>query len=116
MEYVFPSAVRHFSPIWVEEITPLKTGVGMLRLRLFHANYPEGVQDKVYDLRVVQRFDGHLLALRRSDGREDATVILESITREWFVHHFPNLRLRHDSDSSFTTELDRVTGRAPNCG
>lgn len=55
MEYVFPSAGRHFSPIWIDEITPLKTGAGLLRLRFFHANYPEGVRDKVYDLQVLQR-------------------------------------------------------------
>lgn len=111
MEYVFRSAERHFSPIWVQEIKPLKTGAGMLRLHFFHANYPEGVQDKIYDLQVVQRFVGHLVALRRSDGVADATVILEPITREWFAQHFPSMRVRDDPDASFATELDRLTGR-----
>jgi len=113
MEYVFPSAERHFSPIWVQEITPLKAGTGMLRLQLFHANYPEGVQDKLYELKVVQRFAGYLVALRRHDGVPDATVLLEPITRKWVGQHFPNLRLREDSEESFASELDRLTGRVP---
>lgn len=113
MEFVFRSAERHFSPIWLEEITPLKTGNGMLRLVFFHANYPEGVQDKAYDLQVVQRFERHLIALRRSDGVADATVILEPITREWCTQHFPQMRLRDKSDLSLASELDRATGRVP---
>ena len=111
MEYVFPSAERHFSPIWVQEIVPLKTGTGRLRLYFFHGNYSEGVQDKGYDLQVVQRFDRHLVALRRSDGIATATVILEPMTRAWLAPHFPHLLPRAGSDANLSVELDRATGR-----
>ncbi len=114
MEYIFPSAERHLSPIWVQEITPLKTGVGMLRLHFYHANYSEGVRDKSYDLQIVHRFKGHLVALRReSEDGVHATVLLQPMTREWFVQHFPGIRLRDASDATFATELDRVTERIP---
>lgn len=82
MEYVFRSAERHISPMWVEKVMPLKTGAGMLRLHFFHAKYAEGVQGKGYDLQIVHRFEGHLVALRKhSDGGVHATVLLDPKTR-----------------------------------
>jgi hypothetical protein len=113
MEYVFPSAQRHYSPIWAREITLLKTGSGMLRLQFFHANYPEGVQDKVYDLQIAHRFDTHLVALHREDGISLATVILEPITKLWFTQHLPNTRLADSPSVSLASQLDFLTGRIP---
>jgi len=65
---MFPSAERHYSPIWVQEFAPQKTGARMLQPHFYHANYPEGVQEKVYDLHILHRSDGDLLTLTHVHG------------------------------------------------
>lgn len=89
MEYLFSNGGRHYSPIWISDITPLKTGRGALRVRFYHANYSEGVRDKEYDLTVVHRAEVFLLGVRiDEEGTSMAPVILQAISQDWLRQHF----------------------------
>ncbi len=48
------------SPIRVDEV---KRGPrGRVRLGFYHAHYPDGVRDKVYDLRITEESQGGIVA------------------------------------------------------
>ena len=110
MEYIFQDAHRHYSPVWIEAVEPLKSGQGVLEVAFFHANYSEGVQGKVYQIRVHQRTAGYIVGARREhDGSVRGTVIFEAITPDWMRLHFPQYTI---CDSRpFSEELDRITAR-----
>ena len=44
-----------YSPIKVLCCEPLADGTRCMRLEFFHANYPAGVQDKVYTRQTIER-------------------------------------------------------------
>jgi hypothetical protein len=78
----------HLSPIYVNAIEPLKTGHGILRLTFFHANYPEGVQNKEYVLRVLHRGTFHLAAVK-TENEDQPLVIIFPLESDWIQTHFP---------------------------
>ena len=113
MEYVFRSAERHYSPIWVRTVEPQKSGEGLLTLDFFHANYAEGTRDKVYRLKIVHRAEGYLLALSKDDaGEVHGTVILEPITATWMNQRCPEEGRQIRKDFPFADELGRITARS----
>jgi hypothetical protein len=78
----------------------------------FHANYAEGVQDKTYDLKVVHRAEGYLLALRLNlEGEAVASVILEEATFEAVHDSFPDSARKVLVDKPVQESLDLLTGR-----
>lgn len=114
MEYILPDAHRHFSPVWIEKVTPLKSGHGVLEVAFFHANYSEGVQGKIYQVCVLQRTPAYLVGARQEpDGSTRGTLIFEVITPEWMALHFPNNPI--SAARPFSDELDRITARHPDC-
>jgi hypothetical protein len=42
MEYIFPNAQRHYSPVWIERVTALKSGHGVLEVAFFTQIIPKG--------------------------------------------------------------------------
>jgi len=54
--------VPYFSPIWVKEVTPRKTGKGILTLGFINTLYAEGVQDFTLDLRILKHEGGYLVS------------------------------------------------------
>ena len=62
----FHAQLRSYSPIKVRSIRQLKSGNRMFELGFYHANYPEGVQNKVYLLRTIERAH-HFLLTQRTD-------------------------------------------------
>jgi hypothetical protein len=112
MEYIFPNAQRHYSPVWIERVTAQKSGHGFLELTFFHANYSEGVQGKIYKVRVHQRTSAYLVGARQEhDGSTCGTLIFETITPEWMALHFPDNPI--STTRPFSDELDRITARHP---
>ena len=80
----------HRSPIYIFSCSPKKSGKNLLTIEFFHANYPVGVQRKVYDLRVIKRVLDYLIADRVSAADENLpTVILSDISFKWLKSHFP---------------------------
>jgi hypothetical protein len=110
MQVIFPSSGQHFSPIWIYEVIPQQTGKNRLKLSFWHANYPEGVQHKVYELHVLRRtsehtvnplHEGYLLAERKAEG-DKQLILLTAITTEWIETHF-----RKIPEGDLQTWLDR---------
>ncbi len=114
MECLFPSGERHYSPVWVSEVRPLKTGAGRLVVSFYHANYPEGVRDKVYELTVLHRAPGFVLSKNQTgEIGQERIVIFEAISGDWLRRHFPALGILANDEATLGRELDRLTGRDP---
>ena len=67
------------SPVKIIKVSPLKTGNGLLSVELFHAYYPEGVQFKKFDLRIVVRTE-HAVGGVDEDGR---LFVFSELNRVW---------------------------------
>lgn len=78
----------HTSPIYVERVTPLKTGKGEFKLTFFHANYPEGVQGKEYRLQTIYRGE-QMLILLSSEHSPPRFLHITPINKEWLQLFFP---------------------------
>jgi hypothetical protein len=78
---------HRYSPIRVEQVTPLKTGNRIFELRFFHANYPAGVQDKTYRLQTVHAGEEYILA-RSVDGDPPRFMLIHDIRSDWMRKHF----------------------------
>jgi hypothetical protein len=70
-------------------VEPLKTGQGLLEIDFFHANYPEGVQNKEYVLRVIHRASSHIAAVKMEDDQQPLVVVFPMAT-DWIKTHFPH--------------------------
>ena len=81
----FGREIRSYSPVRVDEITP--RGGRRFSLAFYHANYPEGVRDKVYELETIER--NRVFILARSLSHTPARLILiYPITGAWLREHF----------------------------
>jgi hypothetical protein len=76
-----------YSPIKVHQVKPAKTGNRTFALEFYHANYPEGVRDKVYQLQTIERGRSLLLAKSLEHNPPRFLQIYE-ITAEWVSRHF----------------------------
>lgn len=81
----FGVEIKSYSPIRIEGITP--KGGRKFGLQFYHANYPEGVRDKVYELQMVERNKKFILA-RSSSHHPIRWFLFYSITLEWLNGHF----------------------------
>jgi hypothetical protein len=76
-----------YSPIYVYGVVPMKSGKGVFELSFFHANYPEGVSDKVYALRTLHRGETYLLACS-IDHQPVRFLCIHRLTAVWARKHF----------------------------
>jgi hypothetical protein len=81
----------YFSPIFVQSVTPLKSGNNRLKLQFINAMYAVGAKDFEFDLQIVRRMPSHLIA-DLSDG--DRTAIISEINFGWIERFTPNLLKR----------------------
>jgi hypothetical protein len=70
-------------------LTPLKKGNSTFELEFFHWNYPQGVQQKVYRLRTLQR-GRHYLLSRSLDHDPVRLLLIYDISEDWVRRHFPD--------------------------
>jgi hypothetical protein len=87
LEMVFPSGERHVSPVYCYAAQPKKTGNARLDFEFFHANYPEGVNHKIYELRIFHRGPSFVLATR-TDDQSHSAVLLTALDESWMQLHF----------------------------
>lgn len=114
MECLFPDAHRHYSPIWIKAVMPQSGLDGRIDLEFYHANYPEGVRDKLYALRTLRRTSAYFLAEAFGPPEPDRRLILlEAITPTWLRAHFPELRITATNPATLAAELDLATARVP---
>jgi hypothetical protein len=81
----FGSEIRSYSPIRVDEITP--KGGRKFSMAFYHANYPEGVRSKVYELETLERNTAFILA-RSLSHSPVRLVLIYTITSTWLEEHF----------------------------
>ena len=98
------------SPIYIQEVQPLKTGKGLLRLKFFNAFYAEGVQDFTLDLKLIKRASNYLLADLPYDPERSA--VIGHVEFSWLELFCPSLIESHPpaSHSSVSIYLDSVFG------
>ncbi len=99
------SGEEHLSPIWIFACTPQTPRRKLLTLHFWHANYPAGVQSKSYELRVIRREAGYLLAERRGEPQK-TLVLLSEITGDWLRAQFGEC-----PDGDLQKWLERRCGR-----
>jgi hypothetical protein len=81
----FGSEIRSYSPIRVDEIRP--KGGRRFSLAFYHASYPEGVRDKVYQLETIERSATFILA-RSREHSPTRLMLIYFITSAWLCEHF----------------------------
>lgn len=81
----FGTEIRSYSPIRAEEITP--KGGRKFSLAFYHANYPEGVRSKVYELETIERNAAFILA-RSLSHSPVRLLLIYTITSTWLREHF----------------------------
>lgn len=70
-----------------------KDGSRSFDLSFYHANYAEGVRDKTYELRTIERTESFIFAKRRDDS--GLFVLLFPMSPDWLKEHF-SAALRDD--------------------
>ena len=86
-----------YSPIKVHDATPTLDGTRTLNVRFYHANYPEGVQNKSYRLQTLERGQTFLLA-RSHDHQPTRILLIYDIDGAWVARHFPGFVPPPDAD------------------
>jgi hypothetical protein len=107
MSVIFSHGEWHHSPVWINAVTPMKTGHQMLRIDFHHAAYSDGVQSKVYDVKVLRREAGYVLS-----DRDGLIVIWQKIDRAWIESKRFAYLVREMYDNELIGNyLDRRIGR-----
>ena len=83
----FDDGLRSFSPILVHAVSPAGGGKRLMELAFYHANYPEGVRDKCYNLRTIERTERFLLA-RSTEHTPTRLMLIYEISWDWLRRHF----------------------------
>jgi len=81
-----------YSPIRIKNIEPLSNGRREYILRFYHANYPEGVRDKEYKLKTVERGQTFLL-VKSIDHSPPRFLQIYEIDNDWMRRHFRGIEL-----------------------
>jgi hypothetical protein len=76
-----------YSPILVESVVPAANEQRCFELAFYHANYPQGVQNKLYSLRTLMRSD-HFILARSVQHTPTRDLLIYDITWEWLHSHF----------------------------
>lgn len=86
-------SVPYCSPIYVTNITPLKTGKSLIKLEFLNALYAQGVQDFCLDIRVMKRAKDYLVGdLVYSPGEDSGRVaVISYIEFQWVERFCPEL-------------------------
>lgn len=108
--YFGPRMTPYCSPVYIQNVTPLKTGKGVLRLAFFNALYAEGVRDFQVELRILKRASNYLLAELPDDPERSA--VIGHIEFSWLGAFCPSLVAAHPPSSfgSVQMYLDEVFG------
>ncbi len=87
---------RSRSAIRVDAVAPIQSGQRRFELSFYHANYPEGVRDKVYILQTLERC-GHFIMARSVDHSPVRLLFIYDISWLWLRSHF-GVQQPSDSD------------------
>jgi hypothetical protein len=85
---VAPNLRPYYSPIYVQAITPRKSGHGALTVLFINALYAAGVQKLEAHLLVLKRERTYLIAEIEDD--DDRAAIIGEISVEWLMDVLPH--------------------------
>jgi hypothetical protein len=95
-EFCAAAEFRSHSAIRVDAVAPARSGHRHFDLSFYHANYPEGVRDKVYSLQTLERGAQFILA-RSADHTPARFLLIYDISWPWLRSHF-GVQQPSDSD------------------
>lgn len=101
----FGTEVRHYSPILATSLSAPAKGSRCFDLSFFHAAYPEGVQDKVYTIRTIERSNHFLLGTVVGTSR---LVLFMALSDQWLNRHFDKQALSYLRSLQTDTAPDPV--------
>lgn len=87
MEGAHGADLHSYSPIRVTRIEPLGEQAGRFELSFYHANYPEGVRDKIYALKTIDHGE-HILLAESEDHEPTRRLLIYDISCSWMRGHF----------------------------
>ena len=101
----------YFSPIWVEEVTPRKTGKRILKVRFINVLYAAGVEDFSLDLRILKHESDYLVSeiVYSEQTTNDRTAIISHIEFEWIQRFCPEIWAARPPSSFSTAEQGNVS-------
>jgi hypothetical protein len=83
--------VPYFSPIYIYEVQPLKSGRSLLDIRFYNAFYAQGVQDFEKQLKILKRTSVYLLAELIEPSMEGERIcIIRDIGFGWLKNVNPS--------------------------
>ena len=94
----FAETIRSHSPIKVRRLMPESKGGRCFSLEFYHANYPEGVRDKIYRLRTIERNKEFMLAVS-TEHNPRRYLLIHPISVEWLKNTY-----RVDVESGMAAE------------
>lgn len=78
----FGGDIRVFSPIRVDGVKP--KGGRKFTLAFYHAIYPEGVREKIYELETIERNKNFLIA-QSTDHKPRRILLVYAVTASWLA-------------------------------
>lgn len=106
-EFVGPNYLLRYSPIKVLALNLSGKGTRSFKLEFFHANYPAGVQNKIYRLRTIARSD-HFMLAESLDNKPSRIIHLQRLSHQWLNSHF---QARISSDREAIEWIERKCTR-----
>jgi len=83
----FTDSIRSYSPIKVLNVKSESKGSRVFTLDFYHANYPEGVRNKTYRLKTIERNKEFILA--SAMGHKPLRILLiYPVSAAWLKEHF----------------------------
>ena len=112
--YFGERCVPYCCPIYVTNVTQLKTGKGILKIAFWNTGYAEGAQDFELDLKLLHRSNDYLVAelLYGDDSSATRCGIVSHIEFAWIEKFCPHIWHNHPphDQGSVNFYLNQVFG------
>jgi len=86
---------RSYSPIRIDRFEASDSEEGVFILGFHHANYPQGVQDKRYRVKVLDRGESYMIG-KSLDHTPVRVLLIYEIDVAWISRHFSEVEVNMD--------------------
>ena len=93
----------YFSPIFVQEITPLKTGQHRLEIEFINAMYAQGAQLFCEIVRVLDHQQEYML-VALTEHKKPRRAVISSIDFKWIQRFQPQILREHTMGQSYNCQ------------
>ena len=88
MLLIWPSGGVDASPVWLFEAPVVPKGRKPFELHFWHLNYPDGVQEKHFQLKKLRHDAGILVAEEAGSSSQKRLLLVSEITDAWLRQFF----------------------------